>query len=662
MEKNNNSSKLIVLYLAIFISFFIALPNVLAATTGTIRTNDGWGVLLRPSPNKQGNKLADVPEAATVTILNMNAGKNSDCPNNNSWYQVSYAGKTGYVCSAYVVVDGGTATIDPNGDFEKQLKNSGFPESYWPYLKTLHQKYPNWGFEALRVSTTFDNMVAQEMTLGKNLIQTTNDGWKRVDTYDYNTNKFSTNFSGGGSSWYAPNEAITRYYLDPRNFLNEYDIFMFEKLSFNSTYHTKSGITSLLAQTFMKNNTIDGKNESFTNIFYDAGTTSKTSPYFLSARAIQEITSGGGRSASVTGKVSGYEGYYNYFNIDATGSSDSMQNVRNGLARAKREGWNTERKSITGGATIIAKNYINAGQDTLYNQKFDMNNFWHQYQQNIEAHLSEGRRMRGIYNTHGFISGSFIFKIPVYSGNMGNNPKPNTGSPINALKDLKVNGTTVSGFNRNTKEYTVYVANNATTASISATPHVSSASVSGTGNVSLGSGTTSKTISVKAQNGDINTYKVNIVKSASIKDLTVAEIMPKIGVRYNNTYISGIRLGTDVSTLVNNVKKQSAGANVVIKDANGRAKTSGRFGSGYTVSITSGGTSKTYSVVIYGDVNGDGVITILDLLRVQKLILRTASYSSTYTTAADVNKDGKVTILDLLKVQKQILGNGSIAQ
>ena len=31
--------------------------------------------------------------------------------------------------------------------------------------------------------------------------------------------------------------------------------------------------------------------------------------------------------------------------------------------------------------------------------------------------------------------------------------------------------------------------------------------------------------------------------------------MPKIGVKYNNTYISGIKIGTDVSTLVNNIKK-----------------------------------------------------------------------------------------------------------
>ncbi len=659
MEIFTKQKNKILIPFIIFTTFFISFLEVRAAATGTIRTNDGWGVLLRQSPSSSSSKLADVPEHATVTILNTNAGTANGCANN--WYQVSYAGKTGYVCSTYIVENGNNTTeIDPNGDFEQSLKKAGFPESYWPYLKALHNKYPNWGFEALKVSTTFDRMVSEQYTLGKNLIQNPGDGWKRVDTYLYDQNKFRTDFSGGGPTWYAPSEEVIRYYLDPRNFLNEYDIFMFEKLSFNSTFHTKAGTSSLLSQTFMKGNTIDGTNESYANIFMDTASSTNTSPYFLTARIIQEV--GYSRSAIVSGTVSGYEGYYNYYNIDATGSSDGMTNVRNGLRRAVSEGWNTERKAITGGASIIARNYINVGQDTLYNQKFDMSAFWHQYQQNIEAPLHEGAKMRGIYNKNGFLSSSFVFRIPVYSGDMGTNPKPNTGNPINALRDLKVNGNTVNGFNRDKKEYTVYVAKNATTANISATPHVSSASVSGTGNVNLSGETTSKTINVTAQNGNVNTYKVNIIKSSSTTELTVSEIMPKIGVKYNNSYISGIALGTDVSTLINNIKKQSANANVIIKDCNGNVKTSGKFGTGYSVYISSGGTSKTYNVVIYGDVNGDGDITILDLLRVQKIILNTTNLSAVYRSAADVNKDGSVTILDLLKVQKHILGSGKITQ
>ena len=98
------------------------------------------------------------------------------------------------------------------------------------------------------------------------------------------------------------------------------------------------------------------------------------------------------------------------------------------------------------------------------------------------------------------------------------------------------------------------------------------------------------------------------------------------------------------------------------KHINGTTKTSGKFGTGYKVTINSGGTNKTYDVIIYGDANGDGDITILDLLRVQKIILGSANLSGVYKTASDINKDGKVTILDLLKVQNDILGRSKITQ
>ena len=70
----------------------------------------------------------------------------------------------------------------------------------------------------------------------------------------------------------------------------------------------------------------------------------------------------------------------------------------------------------------------------------------------------------------------------------------------------------------------------------------------------------------------------------------------------------------------------------------------------------------TYNVVIYGDTNGDGQISALDLLRVQKDILSLSKLSGFYSSAADTNKDGKVTALDLLQVQKHILKMKSIAQ
>ena len=71
---------------------------------------------------------------------------------------------------------------------------------------------------------------------------------------------------------------------------------------------------------------------------------------------------------------------------------------------------------------------------------------------------------------------------------------------------------------------------------------------------------------------------------------------------------------------------------------------------------------RKYTLVLYGDVNGDGKISLVDLLRVQKHLLNTSRLSGAYKTAADVSKDGSLTILDLLRVQKHLLGTTKIKQ
>ena len=62
-----------------------------------------------------------------------------------------------------------------------------------------------------------------------------------------------------------------------------------------------------------------------------------------------------------------------------------------------------------------------------------------------------------------------------------------------------------------------------------------------------------------------------------------------------------------------------------------------------------------YTDLAYGDVNGDGSVTLHDLLRLGKSI---AGIEGTfiYKAAADVNVDGKVTLHDLLRLGKSIAG------
>ena len=189
------------------------------------------------------------------------------------------------------------------------------------------------------------------------------------------------------SGWYYATEDAVAYYLNPCNFLTETYIFQFEQLTFNSSYHSEAAVQSFLNSTFMKG-TIPGENQTYAQAFYQIGKDRKLSPIHLASRVYQE--QGQGNSALISGTYSGYEGYYNYFNVGVYGSSTTEKVVR-GLTYAKSQGWNTRYLSLKGGAATIGNNYIRKCQDTIYLEKFNVDSnspyglYNHQYMQNIQT-------------------------------------------------------------------------------------------------------------------------------------------------------------------------------------------------------------------------------------------------------------------------------------
>ena len=171
----------------------------------------------------------------------------------------------------------------------------------------------------------------------------------------------------------------------------------------------------------------------YSDLIMQAGITSGVSPYFLAARIKQEVGPFLSHN-SISGTVSGYEGLYNFYNIGATSNPDYMQVIKNGLQYAKdgkganQEAkdkylipWNTKEKSITGGAIFIGSSYINVGQNSIYLQKFDVNDqrsnelFWHQYMTNVLAPYSESKIVYTGYANSGLLNAPMSFVIPVYN-------------------------------------------------------------------------------------------------------------------------------------------------------------------------------------------------------------------------------------------------------
>ena len=364
---------------------------------------------VRKTADAEGEVCVSIPTGTTVEITGMDVDADLQL-----WFQVSLSWKdtsyTGYIQTGYLAYSNEKLMEWENMYFPQvMLLSEGnypdveqFPASYQNKLTQLKKAHPNWVFVKQNTGLDWQTVIKNENTGERSLIQT-----KMGSAY--------TNGAHGQPGWSYASEAAIKYYMDPRNFLDETRVFMFEQLTYNPSYHTQAAVQNILNSTFMKGS-IPGDSKTYAAAFFDIGSTLKVSPFHLACRVYQE--QGKGQSALISGTYSGYEGYYNYYNIKASGSTNKAI-IENGLTYAKQQGWNSRYKSLQGGAKILSQNYILKGQDTLYLQKYDVDNSYnglyaHQYMQNIMAPYTESSMVKSAYQSTGAINNSFVFKIPVY--------------------------------------------------------------------------------------------------------------------------------------------------------------------------------------------------------------------------------------------------------
>ncbi|MBO4338766.1 MAG: hypothetical protein J5877_02450 [Clostridia bacterium] len=383
-----------------------------------------------------------------------------------------------------------------------QYVSSTIPDIYKTYITALKKAHPKWKFEFFYTGLEWKDVIAKETdpnVPARSLISYVfPKSYRSIvsKSYDGSTDTY-TSYDAGG--WYMAAAETVSYYMDPRNFFTDVDMFQFEKLSYDSEIHTIDGVKAILKGSFMdgkkiKNNS--GKDVLYAQAYIDAAKKHKVSPYHLAARTIQEVGKNG--SGSTSGTNSTYPGIYNFYNIGAYSGSSP---ITSGLSWAsqtisepsKRYGrpWNSQYKSIVGGAEYIGAGYINNKQNTLYLEKFDVvgeyNNtslYTHQYMGNITAAYTEGRSVYETYKNLKALENAFTFVIPVYN----NMPKTISPIPITAdspwswLKSLKVDTYKISPSSTmqvSTNNFKVTVPNNVKKVTISAVPYNSKATVSG---------------------------------------------------------------------------------------------------------------------------------------------------------------------------------------
>lgn len=652
------------------------------------------GLNLRDKVN--GNQVSYLTCGNTLEVLDENAGTTSGVC--DKWYKVKSNNKEYYACGDYITVKE-ELTHEEIKDYREYLKNKGFPESYLNRLVSLHEKHPNWKFEVFEAKIGFSNMVTIEYEReGRSLLWDSNrsyDGYKSTDSwaYSYLTDKFRNDYGGGGVNWFAASYNTVAYYLDPRNFLNEKQIFMFEKLGYNSKYHTKEGVQNMLKNTFMENGYADNeKTKTYADAFIDAGIKNNVSPYVLVARVVQEVGAQG--STIVSGTVKGYEGYYNFYNINATGSQDQI--ITNGLKHAKEMGWNSPYKAIVGGGSFLSDNYIDEGQDTLYLQKWDLFGPMfgnHQYQQNIQAPSTESIKTFNGYNKSALLDNEFVFSIPVFQSIPNSTKLDNKGNPNNYLKSLKVNDKYLFESATHDTTFDVTYDESVTSLKISATAVNSKSIISGTGSVSLTGVKQSVVVSVTAENGAVRDYVINVKRNVKPAEpdpdkpvdpepiptptpspspspspnpsptvITIKDVLTKAKVKYDEKYFYGYAIGTKIEKIVNDIKNIDKNVKVTSYNRDSKAKNSGIIASGDKITIKTNKEEKSYTIVIYGDINGDGAIDKLDASTILRKYYGYTKLNENESKFADINKDGNIDKLDALAILRDLYGYSKITQ
>lgn len=675
---------------------------------GQIQTANGAS--LRSQPTRRSSRLSLLRICFPVEILAKVVGQEVDGV--NTWYYVKAGTLEGYVHSTLVMLPMvPPPKVDP--DFEAYMTDQGFPESYKPNLRSLHYKYPNWVFKAQHIKDVdspksnrkpliFQKALDAESKPGINMVfrssLLSHRSYESSDYYYWNDYKGSEMnawkiYDAGG--WMGASREIIAYSLDPRNFLNEQQIFQFELLSYNKEVHTVEPVQMAIAGTFMDKEIdeetgeetgevkrvtfIDHRDDTtrtltYPEIFIEAAEITNVNPFFLVQRCLMEVSRDG--SNSVFGKVEGYENYYNFYNIGATAGGSP---ITNGLkyARYGRTGsgptadeqerywlpWNNQWRAIIGGAFWIGSGYINKGQDTQYSQKFNIDGdsltttYGHQYMGNVYAPCYEAARVYGMYEKEGLLNMPFVFKIPVLA-ELPEAPSPyptSNESLSNWLKSVSISaGTLTPAFNPENYSYSVTVDATVNEITISGEPFHEKCTVNNTGIHPLSEGENTIVLEAVSERGTKRQYTIVVNKTDQIPTV----INPTV----NDSYVTreGLLLNACPEAGRNQAGKIRAALDipermtVTIKDAMGNVATDETLlGTGATIEWFEGSASSpsaTLTLVIYGDTSGDGFINSDDLTEILEQMYKGVDFPSAVLKAMDTTRDGFINSDDLTDV------------
>ena len=477
-------------------------------------------------------------------------------------------------------------------------------------------------------------------------------------------------------SWCCASKEAIAYMMDPRNSLNETDLFQFKDLEGSDvTYEDIARVVANYGSYINNQETIQA--------IVDASKQYNVNGYFLVAKIINEHGKNGSTLSNGNGYNGKYVGVYNFFNIGSYGKgSDTI--INNGLSYAQNSGWTSRRAAIFGGTEIVKESYITRySQNTLYYQKFNVSGKSalgsHQYQQNIMAAQSQGTDLKKYYN--GNTSLTYTFIIPLYK----NMPKTasirpdttkvnsityengrikNVSSTLtvratpskNGLAIGKLNGEETikilkraSGPSSDGYNWDLIVSNKLGTYGYAARyvggdECIVSDKTTGT---SSGTANPPTTPEVKPPEETEPVLPEIPEEPEEDKTLTLEEIEERVEIVEEK-----LNIVPEIDCENIKIKYEEA----IIKNLNGEEVSSGKIGTGYIITIE----EKDYTIVKKGDTNGDGNTNISDAISILNHLKGKNLIDGVKLEAAKVKGQTDLTISDVIQLLNFLKGKAKI--
>ncbi len=173
---------------------------------------------------------------------------------------------------------------------------------------------------------------------------------------------------------------------------------------------------------------------------------------------------------------------------------------------------------------------------------------------------------------------------------------------------------------------------------------------------------------IKSGTATITATTVNGKKAECIVTVIVAkklnenEVLNSFGLTKKENYVTGFQIGSNVANIRNKLSSNTKVTLSSFKSANGVEITSGTIATNMKFTLRFNNQEYHYTVVVKGDVNGDGLIYATDYVKIKNHIMGKTALNGAYLLAADINNDNRIYATDYVRIKNYIMGKGTIEQ